>query len=171
METMPKLTIAQKQILNALSSDDDKVVVKTINDIRNKGGIYVVEPLMSLYFESGKEIISNEVVKLFSDLKDNSLANTIAENILKYKKNEKLSVFVSALWQSSLKFDNLKIFFEIFITESDNTSFEVLTLIQQNAYNMTENMKTDCLKMLKSDISNLSDFKKTLAVDLLEILE
>ncbi len=85
--------------------------------------------------------------------------------------SERMAGFVSSLWQSSVKFDDTKTLLDIFISGDDATSFEALTLIQQSADVITDKMRMICLNVLKSELHSISDFKKNLSVDLLEIFE
>lgn len=171
MENTNKLTIEQKQILKSLAQSDENIVLKAVKDMRDKGGEYVIEPVMDVYFNHKSEKIQAEVLRLFQDLKDSKLNNLITDNIVSYSSNERLSDFISALWQSSVKFDNTLVFLEIFVKENEATSLEALTLIQQNADVISDDMRAMCLKTLKAELLNLSEFKKNLAIDLLEIFE
>ncbi|PLX06180.1 MAG: hypothetical protein C0596_17000 [Marinilabiliales bacterium] len=171
MEENKKLSIAQKQILKDLENKDDNLVLKAVRDVREKGGSFVIEPLMDVYFKHKSNDIAGEICNLFQDLKDNKLNKLISDNLISYSSNERMSAFVSALWQSSIKFEDTKVFLQIFVDGNDATSLEALTLIQQNADMITDSMSDDCLKLLKSEITNLSDFKKNLAIDLLEIFQ
>jgi len=171
MEQKNKLTTGQKQLLVGLYSSDDKIVIKSIKDTREKGGTFVIEPLMELYFTHKSTDVYKEIPAIFSDLKDSKLNLLITDNLLKYKGNERLSVFISSLWQSSVKFEDIKSLVEIFISGDDSSSLETLTLIQQNADMLNDAIASECLNILKSELSGMNDFKKTLAVDLLEILE
>lgn len=171
MEQKDKLTTVQKQILVGLDSEDDKIVIKAIKDTREKGGEYVIEPLMKLYFTHESKDVVKEISQIFADLKDSKLNSIITENLVKYKENERLSVFISYLWQSAIKFEDMKSFVELFVSGDDPTSLESLTIIQQSADLINDKSREQCLELLKSELSGMNDFKKTLSVDLLEILE
>jgi hypothetical protein len=166
-----KLTTEQKRILNDLYSVDEQVTLKTIKELRSKGGVFAIEALMEILFSNKTEEISVEINSLFRDLKDSKASIVIQSNLEKYQASEMISDFISALWQSAIPFESLEIFVKIFVAGTDKTAFEALTLIQQNAANLSDSSRKNCLILLKSDIDKLSDFKKALAVDLIEVLQ
>ncbi|MBN2778405.1 MAG: hypothetical protein JXR36_12215 [Bacteroidales bacterium] len=166
-----KLKNEQQQILKDLYSVDEQVTLKAIKELRSKGGVFAIEALMEILFSNKTEEISVEINSLFRDLKDSKASIVIQSNLEKYQTSEMISDFISALWQSAIPFDSLEIFVKIFVSGNDNTAFEALTLIQQNAANLSDNSRKNCLLIVKSDIDKLSDFKKALAVDLIEVLK
>lgn len=166
-----KLTTEQQRILKDLYSVDEQITLKTIKELRSKGGVFAIEALMEILFSNKTEEISVEINSLFRDLKDTKAAVVILSNLEKYHDSEMISDFIAALWQSSLPFESLELFVKIFVAGTDKTAFEALTLIQQNAANLSDNSRKNCLLILKSDIDKLSDFKKALAVDLIEVLQ
>lgn len=166
-----KLTNEQQQILKDLYSVDDQVVLKAIRAIRSKGGTYAIEALMEILFSNRTKDIDVEIISIFRDLKDRKASIVIQSNLAKYQTSEMISDFISALWQSAIPFESLEIFVKIFIAGTDKTAFEALTLIQQNAANLSDSSRKNCLILLKADIDKLSDFKKALAVDLIEVLQ
>ncbi|MDD2635290.1 MAG: hypothetical protein PHW82_07300 [Bacteroidales bacterium] len=171
MENKQNLSKEQQQIISDLYSSDSQIVHKTIKKLGDKGGLFIIKPLMDVYFSNpSKEVVlaSFDIVR---DLKESKAARIIIENILKYKTNDRLSDFISALWQSAIKFDNLEVFVEIFVKAEDTTALETVTLIQQNGYLLTDESRKKCLNILKSEIGGLSEFKKALVIDLLEIFE
>ena len=171
MELENKLTAVQKQILVGLNNKDDKIVIKTIKDCRDKGGEYVIEPLMEVYFSHSSENVIAEIPKLFSDLKENKFNRIITDNLTKYKRSDRMTTFVSAMWESAIKFEDTKVLLDIFISGTDATSIEALTLIQQNADVISDEMKSECLDILKSELLNMTEFRKNLSIDLLEVFE
>jgi len=171
MKNQQKISEEQQKIINDLYSTDDQIVSKTIKDLRNKGGVFAIKPLMEVYFSTSSAEISTAAFSIIRDLKASQASVIISENIIRYSANDKISDFISALWQSAVKFDNLKVFVEIFVGGNDKTSLEIVTLIQQNAYLLNDDSRKECLDVLKYEIGELNSFKKALIVDLLEVFE
>ena len=171
MGNIQNLSKEQQQIIKELYSTDEIIVHKAIINLRNKGGLFVIKPLMEVYFSTSSQEISAAAFSIICDLKEYKAATIITENILKYKANDRISDFISALWQSAIKFDNLIVFVEIFFSGDDRTSLEIVTLIQQNGYLLKDESRKQYLDILKSKIGGLSEFKRALVVDLLEVFE
>jgi len=165
-----KLTKEQASILNDLYSNDELKIEQSIIKLREKGGVYSIEPLMNVYFNTSFSGIRKSIGNLFSDTKDYKVAEIIYNNLSKYGESEYLGDFLSTLWQSSIKFDNLQIFTELFILSDDKTAFECVTIIEQNTDHNNEEAKNICIDILKSNIAQLKGFKKDLALQLLDLL-
>ncbi len=170
MTSNKKLSVLEKQILANLKSKDEKVIIKSINDIRESGETYVIKPLMELYFNTSSQNITKETLNLFRDIKDSKYNLIISNTLEDYIRSSKMTDFISALWQSSIKFEDISVFIKIFIQCEDTASLEALTLMQQSADTIKPEIREKCLKILKSELTKLTPFKKQLAVDLLDIL-
>jgi hypothetical protein len=166
-----KLTKEQAAVLNDLYSNNETKIEQSVKHLREKGGIHGIEPLINVYFNTQYPNIRKIIGNLFSDTKENKVTEIITENIVKYKNSEFFGEFLSTLWQASLKFDNIKLFAEIFIDSDDKTAFECLTIIEQNAEHSSDEEKAYCISLLKDNINKLVGFKKDLAVNLLDILK
>lgn len=171
MKNIENLSKEEQKIINDLYSTDDQLVRSTIKSLRNKGGLFVIKPLMEVYFSNLSQEISSSALGIVRDLKESKAATIIMDNIVNYKANNRIPDFISALWQSAIKFDNLEVFVKLFVSGDDRTSLEIVTLIQQNAYLLNNESRKQCLDILKSEIGGLSEFKRALVVDLLEVFE
>ncbi len=171
MENKQDLSKEQQQIIKELYSTDEIIVHKAIKNLRDKGGLFVIKPLMEIYFSTSSQEVSAAAFGIVRDLKESKAGIIITENILQYKANNRISDFISALWQSAIKFDNLEVFVELFVIGDDRTSLEAVTLIQQNGYLLNDESRKHCLDIIKSEIGELSEFKRALVVDLLEVFE
>lgn len=170
-ENKIKYTQEQKALLLELFSQNEQQILHAIKSLRSKGGIYSIKPLMEVYFSTAYTDVRTAINNLFADIKNNKLSSEIVTNLSKYKGHKLISEFIAALWQSSLSFEDMRIFTEIFMQSADKEAFECFTLMEQNIVNASENNKSECLSIIKKDVGKLGDFKKLLAVDLIELLK
>jgi hypothetical protein len=165
-----KLSREQKQILARLYSSKEQEVLDSLGKIRNGGGEYSVKPLMEVYFSTPFKSVEESIFELFSDSKDNSISAIITEDISKHAENKNFAKFVSALWQSSIKFESLLPYISIFDKAEDLVAVELFTLVEQNAEHLSMDEKSNCRAFLKAGLSKYSDFKKNLAEEMIKIL-
>jgi hypothetical protein len=165
-----KLSREQKQIIAELFSSKEQAVLDSIGKIRNNGGAYSIKPLMQVYFSTPFKSVEEAIYELFCDSKDNSISASITEDISKHTEIKSFAKFVSALWQSSIKFDSLLPYISIFDKADDIVAVELFTLIEQNAEHLSMDEKSNCRAFLKAGLSKYSDFKKNLAEEMIKIL-
>lgn len=164
------LSEEQKQIINNLFNNDENIVISTLNKIRDKGGIYTIQTILNLFFNTKSESVKNNIYELFCDLKDEKIAKIITENIENYQDKPEFSKIISALWQSSLHFENLLVFLSIFDKAKDDTILiELFTLIEENFHNLNQEEIKNCKDFFKPKYQNYSSLKRQLAEDILSL--
>lgn len=166
-----KITKEQKEILLGLFSTNEVAVLESIEKIRDKGGDYSIKPLLEIYFSTPYVAVRNSVYELICDLKDSKIAEILEQNIETYQNKEHLPKFLSALWQSAVKFSNLMPFLRIFDNGDELIAVEILSVVEQSAGSVSDAEREECLKFIKSKISDYQGFKKTLAEEILELLK
>lgn len=165
-----KISKEQRQILTGLFSSKEQEVLDSIGIIRNSGGAYSIKPLIQVYFSTPFKTVEESIYDLFSDSKDSSINAIITEDISKHSENKSFSKFISALWQSSIKFDSLLPYVSIFDKAEDLVAVELFTLIEQNAEHLSIDEKSNCRAFLKAGLSKYPDFKRNLAEEMIKIL-
>lgn len=161
----------QQKLIVDLFSSDDKLVLQTITELREKGGEFSIKPLVKAFFSTKSNDVRQSIYGLFCDLKDESVASTVYTSIQGFEKDGNMELLLSSFWQSAIQFENLAVFVKIFVESDDKTSFEAFTIIEQNASNIDDKERDNCLEVLKSGIGLLSDFKKSISLTLLEIFK
>lgn len=164
-----KLSKEQRQILAGLFSSKEQENLDALGVIRNSGGVYSIKPLIEVYFSTPYSSVSESIYELFCDSKENSISSFITEEISKHSANKNFAKFVSALWQSSIKFDSLLPFIGIFDKAEDLVAVELFTLIEQNVEHLSMDEKSNCRAFLKAGLSKHSDFKRNLAEEMIKM--
>lgn len=161
----------QNNLIKAILSNNEEVVLKSIQTLREKGGAFVAKPLLQVYFETEYETVRDSVYSLICDLKESKIADILAKNIELYSQSEHLNKLLSAFWQSTLKFSNLDPFINLFKFVDNSGAIEILTIIEQNVHNMSEENRKLCSVVLSDDIHNYNDFKLDIANEILILLK
>lgn len=166
-----KITKEQKEILLGLFSTNEVAVLESIEKIRDKGGDYSIKPLLEIYFSTPYVAVRNSVYELICDLKDSKIAAILEQNIETYQNKEHLPKFLSALWQSAVKFSSLMPFLRIFDNGDELIAVEILSVVEQSAGSVSDVEREESFKFIKSKISDYQGFKKTIAEEILELLK
>jgi hypothetical protein len=164
-----KINNEQRQILAGLFSSKEQECLESIVAIRNVGGVYSIKPLIEVYFSTPYSSVSESIFELFCDSKDNSISVIITEEISKHSANRNFGKFISALWQSSIKFDSLLPYMSIYDKAEDLVAVEIFSLVEQNAEHLSMDEKSNCRAFLKAGLSKYSDFKRNLAEEMIKM--
>ncbi len=165
-----KLTQEQKDILSQLYDKDQTIVINTIRSLRDKGGVFIVEALIDTYFTTNDDTIKKEILDLFIDIKDQSISHIIVSKLNKYRNSDSLHNFLSILWQSSLQFDNLDIFVDLFINANDLVALESITILEQNIVNTTKEQQSEFKRKILDAQDDFSEFKRTLCSGIIDLI-
>ncbi|HOK37392.1 MAG: hypothetical protein WHW07_10260 [Bacteroidales bacterium] len=164
-----KLTKEQKQLLEELFSKDEEVVLNALNRIEEVGNVVFIKPLLELYFSSLTVKAKKAVEKIFSNIKVKNVAEEVESVVAEYKHHKEIKNIIVALWESSINFNDLRPFCEIFVVADEQTALEIFTLIEQNIANQSPHNNKECLNIISSDKKHYSDFKTRLYNELEKI--
>ncbi|HXK81645.1 MAG TPA: hypothetical protein PLO05_05770 [Bacteroidales bacterium] len=150
---MAKLSNVQKGLVLRVEQATDNDMLDIIKDIEERGGEFIIEPLISKYFKSTSELIKKQIISLFCRFKDNSVAEAWLKALQNYIDEPEVFKLLSATWQSSIDFSACINEFLVFIENGDvQTSLEAITGIQENI-SLVEN---ENLELLKSNLTKLN---------------
>lgn len=162
-----KLTKEQKVLLADLVSSNESVVLEALKKLEKVGNVLFIKPLFDLYSSTNSENIKSNIIELITNLKDNSASYEIVKIIQDYKKVREFRKIISAIWESSIHFNDVEVFVKLFVDADEQTALELYTVIDQNISFISDNNKSKCNQILMDSNNNFSEFKRKLAEDLL----
>lgn len=143
---MDKLSTAQKGLVLRIEQANENDMLDIVNDIEEKGGVFIIEPLISKYFKSTSENIKKQIFALFCSFKDNSVAEAWLKSLQNYIDEPELFKLLSATWQSSIDFSGCINEFLVFVEKGDvQAALEAITGIQENI-SFVENQNLEVFK-------------------------
>ena len=154
-----------------LFSSNNEIVLKTINTVRDNGNVEYLPFLFKLLESNTDKIVKNSVYELLCDIKKESAVPFFIEALNSISDTENKKLLVSACWQSGLSFDNyLEIFIDILINDKLELAIEAFSVIEngQNDFSVFE--IEESLEKLSADFYEISDVKKPLISELINIL-
>lgn len=122
-----------KEILNKLNSGREKVIIDTINLLRDKGDIDILPELFKLLASEPSEILEIQISSFLNDLKTNNAQEVIIQSIQENRKGSHLDKMISSCWQNGLDFSqHLSFFVDIAIEEDYMTAIESFSVVEEN---------------------------------------
>ena len=126
----PKTNTRFNNIINNLSSENNKDVLTAIKQLRKHGKPDAINHLVNLYKNTKDEEVKTSLRNFFFDLKDQSSTATLIEAIENEADIELKTFLISILWQSSLDAsEHLKSLINEAINGDYMTCVEVLTVM------------------------------------------
>ena len=128
-----QLTEKQKDIVSTIQSMDDDKVISLIQDFRENGKLFVVNPLLDMIYTNRSLSLKETILELIGDIKNQDAAEIIVNSIQNHIENPNTIGLLSACWQSSLDFSNyLPLFIDILCNGDYQASFEAFTVIENS---------------------------------------
>lgn len=160
------------QILKDLWSDDERIVLKAIYNLRSGGSIHYIPELLKLLDRTGAESVEKELVRFLSDVKDTAAV----PHILAGLKNPGLAGargnIVSACWQSGLDFSGeIDLFIKLFLEGDYQVALESFTVIEESVINLSMEDIDKAREQVLGGLERLSEEKKPLASELVRLLQ
>lgn len=171
---MGKLVITEKQkaVIDNLKSLNDDQVISFIQEIKDNGELYIVEPLIDMLFTKRSFSLKGSILEFVSDIKIQSAVEIITHSIQKHLGDPNNYGLVSACWQSNLDFSKeLPLFIEILCNSDYQTSFEAFTVIE-NSIGSVEPQKIDLyITTIESKLKDTPIEKQSLLTEMIVMLE
>ena len=159
-------------IILGLSSKYNKVILNSINQLRQEGRPEDVNHLFDLLLSTPNGEIQASVLNFLGDLKIQETDKTIIEAI----KNEKyLSIrknLVEICWEASIDFSkHLPVFVALLIEAEFEIAFEAFTVIENITEKVPEMIKPVEMNKLKDAIPDSSPEKKGMIHEAIHIID
>ena len=162
--TQSKLGSRLTNIINDLSSEDEKKVFTALKQVRKHGKREAINPLIELLHSSSNDDIKNEIASILYDLKDQTVVEDIIIALENDKYEEEKATLVSVFWQSSLdSSEHIKTIVRQAISGDYLVGIEVLSVIDNYEATFQETEIED----LKFDLDEAIETEGTEKVNLL----
>jgi hypothetical protein len=168
----PNLTDKQRAVISSIISLKDEQIISLIQDFRDNGELFIVEPLIDILFTNRSFSLKQEILQFVSDIKNPDAIEIIADSIQHHMGDRNNYGLVSACWQSNLDFSSkLSIFIEILCNSDYQTSFEAFTVIENSIGNVSQKDLDIYISTIESKLKNTPIEKQSLLTDMVVMLE
>jgi len=162
-----------KELSEILAKDNNLLITEAIGLLREElpfeGAIGM---LTSFYDKTDDYPVRKTIEGFINDLKDQSAAKEVINEIRKQWKAHTISMLVSSCWQSGLNYsDYSSDLVEVFLKGDYITAIECLTVIEKTIHELSREKKDEIIKSLEERPLSPINEKSALTVELISILE
>jgi hypothetical protein len=169
---MESFNCTEKGWIKSIRSENTKLILSTLHEIRNSGSVKMLPILFELINNKTDAVVRNEIIRLLSDLKNQDAVPLIVDSINKQDFGEYLPTVVAACWQSGLDFsDHLRSFANLFIHADFITSLEAFTVIEESISHASDSERIECIRYLRNSECMVTDEKLPLFRELRKVIE
>ena len=155
-----------------LKSKNEKNIYSKLQELRVTGNVSVLPFMLELLETSNSQIITQEILNIIKDLRDQKCVPVIVEYIEKNKDRNHIGDIISSCWQSRLDFHSyLEIFATCFLHGDYQVALEAFTVIEEMLWKSSEEQIMSCRKVLQKNAGKVSELKQPLYKELIKVLE
>lgn len=167
-----ELTEKQKSIVANLKSMKDEQVLSLIQDFRENGELFIVNPLLEMIYSNRSFSVKETILELIGDIKNQEAAAIIAQSIQNHIGDPNTPGLLSACWQSNLDFsDYLPVFIEILCRSDYQASFEAFTVIENSVGSIDKKSIDLYITTIESKLKVTPIDKQSLLTETIVMLE
>lgn len=167
-----KLTEKQKAVVDNLISINDEQVISLIQNFRENGELFIVQPLIEMIYSNRSQILKDAIVEFISDIRNPLVIEIITQSIQKNIENPSVVRLVTACWQSTLDFSKeLPLFIDILCNSDYQISLEAFTVIENSISNVTQNNLDLYITTIESKLRDTPIEKQSLLTEMIVTLE
>jgi len=161
-----------KELATKLFSVKNEDVLSTIEYIKKEGNTELLYALLKLIQKTDNSKIESKAKDIFFNLKDTKSVELIMSAIENNEFANLRSFLCSACWNNGLDYSNyLPVFVKLYIEEPFATAFDAFTIVENFTNKPEKKIIEEQIEWLKSSNLNLSDDKKHLLVEFVNILQ
>ena len=169
---MNKLTEKQKAIVENLIALNDEQVISVIQDFRENGDLYIIQPLIEMLYSKRGQILKTAILEFIMDIKNQVAVPIITQSIQRHIKDDSTTGLISACWQSNLDFSNdLPLFIDILCNGDYQASFEAFTVIENSIGNVSQENINLYITSIESHLKGIPLEKQSLLTEMIVMLE
>ena len=161
-----------KEIRSGLSSNDSRILLNTLQEVKNSGSPAVIPELVSLLRNTQLKEIRDHVVSILNHLKNQSSAEELVRQIRQESQQDVMAWLVSACWKNGLNYsDYIDDFIEVFVRSDYITALDALTVIENATENHERGATVARINRLKEHIDQVDGDKRELILELIRVLD
>jgi hypothetical protein len=161
-----------KDLSEKLSSLNSQVITDKITSLRDENPFNGAIGLLVKFYNTSNNLYIKEMISNFlNDIKEPNARKEIIDELRTEYSGETITMLVCSCWQSGLDYSGFSNdFAEIFVSGDFLTSLECFTVIEESLLNITDQDKSQIIKLLEKNIGEFSDEKASLTKTLISIL-
>lgn len=160
-----------KEIIKNLRSKKTSIILDTLKYISENGNKDIIIEVIELLRTTSDTIIRDKIIEILDNLREQYCVPPIIKAIENSDYKDILSILVSSCWKNSLDFNKyIEVFIDIFIQSDFQLAFDAFTVID-NFEDIDIQLADNCLLRLENSVEDITDDKKPLYFELINIIE
>jgi hypothetical protein len=160
------------QIESKFQSDDEKIILHTLQTITHTGKAEIIPLLFDLLEKHQNDTIFEEVFKIMDQLKDGKSVPFIVSEIENKRSEKYRTRLITSCWQSGLDFsEHILLIVKQFVLGDFLMAIEAFSVIEENIHNVNEKMVLECKDYLIKNLKKIQPDKKPLYIELVKLVE
>jgi hypothetical protein len=157
----------------SLRSQDEKIVVKAIKQVKKDGNKDIIPTLLDLLKSSESKTVKKEVLIVLGELKDSSCGEVLIKWLLDSEDVQLNSLVLNTMWNSSLDYsESIAPITKIGLTGDFMCSFEALTIIENLKGPFLETDLMESMVLIReADLASFPFEQKDIITTILHIVD
>ncbi len=161
-----------KEIEKNFLSNNEKVILHTLDEIRKTGRAEIIPLMFDLLEIHTNDKITDEVFSILDQIKDREAVPYIISEITKKRCDRYRTRLITTCWQSGIDYSAyLLLFAENFVKGDYQIAIEAFSVIEENIHNSSDKIISECKDYLVNNIMKDAKEKRALHLELVKLVE
>jgi len=168
---MAEQTKSIKELRNGLWSSDSRIVINTLQQVKNAGSTVLIPELAGLLRKDTGTEVTDHIAAILNNLKYQASADELVKVLREENDPEVISLLVSACWKNGLDYSAyVDDFIDLFLEYDYTTALDALTVIENATKNPDYEATRSRINRLKTNLDQTGENKRMLVYELIHIL-
>jgi len=161
-----------QRLRGKLNSNDTKIVIQTLEQIKDSGEAELIPDLIQVLEETEISEVGDKVLDILNNLQAQDSVAEIVRMIKQVEDDQLVASVLASCWKNRLDFSAyLHDLAEIFVHADFKSALEAFTVIENATPHVTAESIDESMQTIKNHIRSIDPGKKTLMMELIHLLE
>ncbi len=161
-----------QSIRGKLSSNDTKIVLQSLEEIKEEGEAELIPDLLQVMDSTDIKEIHSKVLEILNNLKSQSAANTLIKELDQIESPDLKNSVLSSCWKNGLDYSqHIDRLLDIFIQSEFMNALEAFTIIENSTQNLSNPTLEQSVNKIKRNLEHINQEKRPLMMELIHLLD
>jgi len=155
-----------------LSSNDTKVVLQSLEQIKEEGEAELIPDLLQVMESTDIKDIQSKVLEILNNLKSQTAANSLISELERIDNPDLKNNVLSSCWKNGLDYSqHIDRLIDIFIQSEFMNALEAFTIIENSTQNLSNSVLDQSVNKIKNSLDHINQEKRPLMMELIHLLD
>jgi len=155
-----------------LSSNDTKVVIQSLEQIKEEGEAELIPDLLQVMETTSIKDIQGKVLEILNNLKSQAAANEVIKELERIENPDVQNSVLSSCWKNGLDYSqHIDRLIDIFIQSEYMNALEAFTIIENSTQNLSNPTLDKSVNKIKNNLDHINQEKRPLMLELIHLLD